>query len=233
MVAVQEPDNRPGADHWWRARDAPAASLRARTPTYRQVEVREVVRDDGRHGTSMVARWPRRGDTYDGTGVEHVAETDSRFTDPQRAVVLQLGSIPRERSNLARHRACRGHPDGAEVASNPVARTAARADDVDMDHCQHHGEPDGPEAGLARDGTWEATSSLDLPVAHEPGETVRIDRGTLLRCEHSLGGYDPRSHLETYVFRFFVLSGPSAGTCVLIETDGTANLSRAGLASRS
>ncbi len=102
-----------------------------------------------------------------------------------------------------------------------------------MDHCQHHGEPDGPEAGLAQAGTWEASSSLDLPVAHEPGETVRIDRGTLLRCEHSLGGYDPRSHLQAYVFRFFVLSGPSAGTCVLIETDGTANLSRAGLASRS
>jgi hypothetical protein len=119
--------------------------------------------------------------------------------------------------------------------SNPslVARTAARAEDVDVDHCQHHGEPDGPEAGLAQNGIWEASSTLYLPVAHQPGERVRIDRGTLLRCEHSFFGYDPRSHLETYVFRFFVLSGPSSGVCVLIETDGTANLSRAGLAGRS
>jgi hypothetical protein len=102
-----------------------------------------------------------------------------------------------------------------------------------MDHGQHHGEPDSPEAGLEQDGAWEASSPLDLPVAHEPGERDRIDRGTLLRCEHWFFGYDPWSHLEMYVFRLFVLSGPSAGTCVLIETDGTAHLSRAGLASRS
>jgi hypothetical protein len=102
--------------------------------------------------------------------------------------------------------------------------------DVGMDHCPHHGEPDGPEAGMALGGTWEAASALVLTKAHEGG-VLQIDQGTQLRCEHSFFAYDPRTHLDAYLFRFHVISGTHTGACVLIVTDGNANLARLGLAS--
>ena len=120
-----------------------------------------------------------------------------------------------------------------EDAGNAPSDGPLVASDAPMDECPHHGEPEGIEAGLAKGGAWEVARPLMLPNAHQRSESIPLEAGTLLRCEHSWAV--PNAWVPfpwSILFRFQVLTGPHVGTCVLIETDTSANLSGYGLTNR-
>ena len=107
-----------------------------------------------------------------------------------------------------------------ELTATSAPSEARRA----LPHDDLHGE------NLARDGLWQVTEPRREQSAHGDTE-VALEIGDTLRCEQSGQVGDDCTRAMSHLFRFHVLTGPSAGACFWLETEANANLVRYGLRS--
>ena len=108
---------------------------------------------------------------------------------------------------------------GARDVKDPTVTSASAPAWCPLPHDDLQGE------NLARGGLWQVTESRRQQSAHGDSD-VSLEIGDMVRCEQSGQFGDDCSWATSYLFRFHILTGASAGAFFLLETDANANLVR-------